>query len=147
MTQPAAIPGYVRGLLWLVGLAVTTTAGIFIGSRVLPAESVCPDFVQFYSAARLLARGQSPYDARQQAAGQHELGWDKDHHGLGIYDFMPYYYPPWLGLACIAFLTLSYPTAKIAWLVLNFEFLLFCGYQLGRLVKGVPRWVAMVAVC
>jgi hypothetical protein len=46
----------------------------------------------------------------------------------------------------MVFLPLGYPTAKIAWLVVNAELLLLSGYHLGRLLAGVPRWIALAAV-
>jgi hypothetical protein len=106
-------------------------------------QNLSPDFLQFWTAAELLASGRSPYDAMEQARVQRQLGWDKARQGLGAYDFLPYYYPPWLGLACIAFLPLGFETAKIAWLVLNVELLLLGGWLLGPLLRGVPRWISV----
>jgi len=39
------------------------------------------DFVQFWSAGKLLANGQSPYDAELQAAINAEAGWRVAHVG------------------------------------------------------------------
>ena len=123
-----------------------TSAAVAACSRLIPAEKVCPDFLQFWTAGQLLASGHSPYAAEDQARIQRQLGWNKDKQGLGIYEFLPYYYPPWLAMACMAFLPLGYPTAKVAWLVVNVELLVLSGYHLGRLMKGVPRWIALAAV-
>jgi hypothetical protein len=123
-----------------------TSAAVAACSRLIPAEKVCPDFLQFWTAGQLLASGHSPYAAEDQARIQRQLGWNKDKQGLGIYEFLPYYYPPWLAVACMAFLPLGYPTAKVTWLVLNVELLLLSGYHLGRLLEGVPRWIALAGV-
>jgi hypothetical protein len=141
-----AIRSHVRLGLCVLGLAMTTSAAVLAGARFVPTEKYGPDFVQFWTAGQLLASGHSPYNAEDQARVQRTIGWDKEKQGLGIYEFMPYYYPPWLGLACMAFLPLGYPTAKVAWLVLNVEALLLSGYHLGRLLQGVPRWIALVSV-
>jgi hypothetical protein len=81
-----------------------------------------------------------------QARVQRQLGWEKEKQGLGIYEFLPFYYPPWLAVAFVLFLPLGYPTAKVAWLVVNVELLLLSGYHLGRLMEGVPRWITLTAV-
>jgi hypothetical protein len=102
--------------------------------------------LQFWTAGQLVASGHSPYSAEDQARVQRQLGWDKEQQGLGIYEFLPYYYPPWLAIACMVFLPLGYPTAKVTWFVLNVELLLLSGYHLGRLLDGVPRWISLAAV-
>jgi hypothetical protein len=133
-------------LFWLMGFVALTSAAVVAWSRLIPSDKVCPDFLQFWTAAQLLASGHSPYAAEDQASLQRQLGWDKDKQGLGIYEFLPYYYPPWLAVACMGFLPLGYPTAKVTWLVLNAELLLLSGYHLGRLLEGVPRWISLAAV-
>jgi hypothetical protein len=102
-----------------------------------------PDVICYWSAATLLASGQDPYDADLQRRVQVEYGWDRAEHGFEIYDFLPYYYPPWFGLAWVAFLPLGFPGAKLAWLFLNVEMALGAGYLLGR---GLTRWRWLPAV-
>jgi hypothetical protein len=133
-------------LLWVIGFAVTTSVAVLASSRFIPSEKLCPDFLQFWTAGQLLASGHSPYDAEQQARVQRQLGWDKEKQGLGTYEFLPFYYPPWLAIACTVFLPLGYPTAKVTWFVVNAEVLFLSGYHLGRLLNGVPRWIALAAV-
>jgi hypothetical protein len=142
----AVIHTLARHLLWSIGFVAVTSTVVVAWSRFIPSENVGPDFLQFWTAGQLIASGHSPYAAEDQARVQRQLGWDKDKQGLGIYEFLPYYYPPWLALACISFLPLGYPTAKVTWLVLNAELLLLSGYHLGRLLEGVPRWIALAAV-
>jgi hypothetical protein len=141
-----SIPRIGKHLLWVLGFVATTGAAVIAGSQFVPSEKLCPDFVQFWTAGQLLASGHSPYSAEDQTRVQRELGWDREKQGLGTYEFLPYYYPPWLAMACMAFLPLGYPTAKVTWLVVNFELLLLSGYLLGRLLGEVPRWIALAAV-
>jgi hypothetical protein len=90
----------------------------------LGIEKVGADFLQFWTAGRLLASGRSPYDVDGQAQIHKELGWKRDVEGLGLYDFLPYYYPPWLGMVFVPLLPLGYNGAKLAWLFLNVNFML-----------------------
>jgi hypothetical protein len=66
--------------------------------------------------------------------------------GLGKYDFLPYYYPPWFAAGCAALAPLGYDGAKAAWFFLNLELLLLAGYLLRDAVPGVPRSVPPVMV-
>ena len=113
-----------RPIAGLSGLVVATILLVSLASAVIPPEKVCPDFIQFWTAATLLSSGRDPYDAALQAGVQRGLGWARADEGLALDDFLPYYYPPWLGLACVPLLPLGYPLAKITWLVLNGALLL-----------------------
>lgn len=128
------------------GFVLATVVAASIARAWIPAEKVCPDFIQFWTAAELLSSGHNPYDVGLQSDVQRGLGWDKASDGLGIYDFLPYYYPPWLGLLCVPLLPLGYPLAKITWLVLNGELLLAASYLLKDAISGNSRWVAVVFV-
>jgi hypothetical protein len=83
-----------------------------------------------------------------QASIQGSLGWDKQVNGYGVYDFLPYYYPPWLGLAFLPLLPLGYALAKLTWLVLGAEMLLLAGLLLKDRVRGLspPFVLALVAL-
>jgi hypothetical protein len=108
-----------------------------VARALLPAEGYCPDFIQFWTAARLLLDGQDPYDPALQAAIQGSLGWNRAADGLGVYDFLPYYYPPWMAFPAMPLLGLDYLTAKMAWLVLGAEALVAAGVLAAPLV-GAP---------
>ena len=129
----------------LAFVLVTCLITAIVRLRVDP-ERVSPDFIQFWTAAKLLSSGQDPYDASLQAEIQRGLGWDRSDHGLGVYDFLPYFYPPWIGLACIPLLPLGYPLAKLTWFVLNLEFLLLAAYLIAGTVQGIPRRIAVICV-
>jgi hypothetical protein len=111
---------------------------------VLPWQSLFPDVICYYSAGEILASGQSPYDVQLQTVIQGSHGWDKQSSGLGIYDFLPYYYPPWLGLVWILVLPLGYTTAKLLWFFFSVEMTLVSGFLLRPAVPAAPGWAPVV---
>lgn len=129
-----------------VALAIATVGLTIAALGVIPAEKICPDFICFWTAGELLAEQQSPYDATLETQKQLALGWDKETDGIGLYEFLPYFYPPWFGLLIVPLLPLGYATAKIAWLVINAELLLASGYLLRRCVPSLPRLVPVILV-
>lgn len=83
------------------------------------------DYIQLHASASLLASGRNPYGVPEQIQAQNALqplvaprespqpSYDQR---LG---FLPYFYPPWLALACIPLTSLPYPFAKALWVVLG----------------------------
>ncbi len=132
--------------VWLAGLTLLTAACVQGLLAIAPWEKIEPDFICYWAAGKLVASGQSPYDEALQTQIQHERGWDKATDGLGHYDFLPYYYPPWFAAGCALLVPLGYDGAKVAWFALNLELLLLAGYLLRDAVPGVPRSVPPVAV-
>jgi hypothetical protein len=130
----------------LAVFAAVTALLVALASRGIAPERVGPDFIQFWTAASLLAEGSDPYDPALQAVIQQGLGWDKVRDGFGIHEFTPYYYPPWLALAFIPLLPLGYATAKFTWLVLLAEMLLAAGWLLKDTVRGIPAPLALTVV-
>jgi hypothetical protein len=129
-----------RGMIGALSVLLATVILVAGLRLVLPANKICPDFIQFWTAAKLLCAGESPYDVAGQARVQSEYGFDRATDGAGRYDFMPYYYPPWLGVLCVSLLPLGYATARLTWFVVLFESLLLSGYLLRGLAAGLPRW-------
>src|SRR6266849_6117604 len=117
---------------------LTLVAALLVGLGVagFSWEKMFPDFICFWSAGKILASGQSPYDVQRQIDVQHAYGWDKETTGLGIYDFLPYYYPPSFGLVWVRFLPLGCTTATLLWFFRNFELTLVAGYLLRPAVPG-----------
>jgi hypothetical protein len=109
-----------------------------LGWYGLPAKSVSVDFICYFSAAKLLATGRSPYDLGNQIETQQALGWDKAKNGYGELDCLPYFYPPWFALACAAFLPLGYTAGKAAFFALNIALALSAGYLLRGTARGAP---------
>jgi hypothetical protein len=107
---------------------------------------LCPDFIQFWTAGKILAAGGDPYNADLQASIQQELGWDKRENGLGIYAFMPFYYPPWLAILCTPLGFLGFPAAKFTWFALNSLLLLTSAWLLEDSFPGVARSAVLAIV-
>ncbi len=135
------------GLTTLIGAwLLLSCLAVGILRYSVPPENVGPDFIQFWTAATLLVHREDPYDPGRQAAVQRSLGWKKAEEGLGLYDFMPYYYPPWLGLAFIALLPLGYPLAKMTWIVLAEGALIAGALLLKDTIRGLTAAVALAVV-
>ena len=135
-----------RPWIWLAGITLLTTVCVWGLLAVAPWENMVPDFVCYWAAGELIASGHSPYDVGLQAEIQRRCGWDKARDGLGRYDFLPYYYPPWFAAGCALLLPLGYQGAKIAWFFINFELLLVTAYLLRDAVPGLPRSIPLVTV-
>ncbi|HXC49412.1 MAG TPA: glycosyltransferase family 87 protein [Candidatus Limnocylindrales bacterium] len=138
--------GRLRLLTHIGAWLLMTCVAVGILRSTIPPENVGPDFIQFWTAATLLVHHEDPYDPGHQAAIQRSLGWKKSEEGLGLYDFMPYYYPPWLGLACIALLPLGYPLAKMTWIVLAADALIAGALLLKDTIRGLTAAVAIGVV-
>lgn len=141
--QPPRPPIWPRLLLQTAAFALITAVLVFQAWRSISPDNVCPDFIQFWTAAELLTSGQNPYDPALQASVQAKLGWDRATDGFGMYDYLPYYYPPWLGLAFAPFLLLGFPLAKLTWLILCTEFLVLGGLIAARAARGIGPILAV----
>jgi hypothetical protein len=125
------------------GLTLLAALTVWAGQRVLPWDKMFPDFVCFWASGKLLAAGESPYDVKAQVRVQQEYGWDKERDGARILAFLPYYYPPWVGLLCVLLVPVGFAGAKLAWFFLNVELIFLGGYLLRNAVPGVPRWIPL----
>jgi hypothetical protein len=126
-----------RSLAFLTVLAALLVWG---GRRVMPWESMFPDFICYASAGEILLMGQSPYDVELQVRIQQGHGWNRATDGFGIYDFLPFYYPPWFAFLWVLLKPLGYEGAKLVWFFLNVEFTLVTGLLLARtLGYGIGR--------
>jgi hypothetical protein len=109
-------------------------------------EKMFPDFICYWASGKILSSGGSPYDSHLQAVVQSEYGWDRQRDGLGTYDFLPYYYPPWFGLLFVPLVPLGFAGARVAWYFLNLVGALATGYLLSGTVPGVPRRLPLLLV-
>jgi hypothetical protein len=128
------------------GLTALTAFLVLGGRSVMPWGRMFPDYITYWTAGTLIARGQSPYDVDLQVDIQRDLGWDRSINGRGVLDFLPYYYPPWFALACTVLVPLGYEGGKVAWFFLNLELLFLTGFLLRDVVPGLPRSIPVVAV-
>jgi hypothetical protein len=132
--------------VWITGITLISVVCVAASVPVIPKDKLMPDFICYWTAGTLVASGQSPYDAALQTQIQEAMGWDRATDGLGKYDFLPYYYPPWFAVALTLLLPLGYEGARVAWYFLNVELLFLSGYLLSLTVTRVPRRIPVVAV-
>lgn len=130
----------------VLAFACATALLVALAWQAVPAGKACPDFIQFWTAATLLAERSDPYDAEAQATVQGGLGWDQEKDGYGLYAFLPYYYPPWLGLAVVPMLPLGFGLARVTWLVLGGQMLLASGWLLKDRVSALAPPLVLVVV-
>ena len=135
-----------RPWIWLVGITLVSVLLVRGGRAVMPWEKMFPDYITYWTAGKLVASGQSPYDVNRQFQIQRDLGWDRSIIGRGVLGFLPYYYPPWFALGCTLLVPLGFEGGKIAWFFLNLEMLFFSCFVLRDAVPGVPRSIAPAAV-
>lgn len=138
-------PARAHALRPLAGLVVQLVLVVLVARAGLRFVGTLPDFRCYWTAGVLMARVQSPYDPQGQTEVQEHYGWNKTTDGEGLYDFQPYYYPPWLGLVCVPLVPLGFGNAQLVWLALNVELVLLAGCWLSALVPGLPRRLPVVA--
>ena len=63
-----------RPWLWLAGITGLTTVLVLAGRTVMPWEKMFPDYITYWTAGKLVASGQSPYDVDRQFQIQRNLG-------------------------------------------------------------------------
>jgi len=114
---------------------------------LIPTVRVCPDLIQFWTAAQLIASAHSPYDPVLQASIQQQIGWQTATYGPEVYPFLPYYYPPWLALIYVPLLALGYAKAKFAWLVINAGLLLAAGLLFRNVARSLSATAVVLLVC
>lgn len=134
-----------RGMTWALALGLVAGLGAWALEGRLP-RNLAGDFICFWSAARIMVSGGNPYAAAAQMPVQQALGWDRTTDGDGVYEYMPYLYPPWLALLFVPLLPLGYSAAKALWLVVDAEAIFLAGWVLARTAPGVPRSIALVGV-
>lgn len=134
-----------RGLIYV---AVTAVATWLVQTSLArdAANRTGGDFIQFWCAGDILLHGGNPYDYELQASHSRAVGWDRQTHGHGRFDFMPYYYPPWLGLCCVALVPLGFTFAHALWIVLQFEAAVLSGWLLRRAGGGLSPLLCVVLV-
>src|SRR5262245_20322358 len=113
-------------------ILLTALAALLVGltAEAMPWDKFFPDVICYWAAGKLLAHGQSPYAPSAPTAVQQAAGWDRAPSGLGTYDFLPFFYPPWFGFLWLPLAPFGLHAAKVAWFFLNVQFALLAGYLL-----------------
>jgi glycosyl transferase family 87 len=130
----------------VVGLTLVAIVIVLLGRAIMPWDKMFPDFISFWAAGKLVAEGASPYDVAGQIRVQQEFGWQRAEQGFGVYDFLPYYYPPWLAVLWTLLLPLGYEGAKLTAFFLNVELLLLSAHWLRSCIPLLRPCVPMVLV-
>jgi hypothetical protein len=138
------VPLLARSLTAFVVLTLVAGAIVWLALAIVPPPAISPDALCYWTAGKLLADAQSPYDAALQTQIQREYEPNRDFTGLGIDGFLPYYYPPWFGFLWVLLLPLGYEGARTAFLFLNVLALLLTGYLLRNTVRGIAPWMPIV---
>lgn len=134
---------FLRGPLALSAAALLLA---LVGRAVLPWSTLFPDFVCYWASGKIVLAGQNLYDFPLQARIQQQAGWDMATTGFGMYEGLPYYYPPWFGFLCVLLVPLGFETAKFAFFFLNIEFAFLSGYLLRSCVPKLAAWVPALLV-
>src|SRR6516165_11301569 len=137
---------WLRTVTALAVLTAIAVVCVCVGRAVLPWDKMFPDYICYFAAGKILASGQSPYDIPLQIDIQHQYGWEKAGAGFGVYDFLPYFYPPWFAFGWVLLVPLGFEGGKIAWFFINIESALITGYLLTKMIKGVSHAIVLVTV-
>lgn len=100
------------------------------------------DFVQYWSAWRLLQQGINPYDAALMHSVQASVG-----QPPGITTMM--WNPPWVPVLLSPILDLPFETAALVWFVCNLSIMLVVGACIPRALgyQSPPLWVYGAGAC
>ena len=133
----------------VLGLSLSACAALAVAG-VAVRNGAGHDYVQFHAAASLLREGKSPYSVDGQtrvqrilreAEGPRRRDSTDPYEAIGV---LPYFYPPWLALACLPLTALAYPVAKAVWVGLGAQCLAASGYGLAELGRRpVSRTMAV----
>jgi len=122
-----------------LGMAILLLA--WLARQLLFTRYLIPsgDFIEYWSAGRLLLAGDNPYDptrllAVQQAAGRVST------RPLLMYN------PPWIFPLIIPFALLPYSISRLVWLGFQVAVLFFCASSLWRLYSGQQQrvWISWI---
>ncbi len=125
----------------LAGLAAATTFWLLLAGFILIAyRDGGVDFRAYYAASLLARRGGNPYDFAQLTPVLVEI--------TGRAGGTPYFYPPWFCVALMPLTWLSYPVARIIWLIFSGA-LFYLSLELTRRslawdIAGWRRWALYI---
>lgn len=129
----------VRTLLMTVVLAVCLGLIVLKGAKLLADPTVMPpdDFVEYYAAGKLNARGQNPYDGDLLLPIERDAGRDTD-------EPIMMWNPPWTLTVAMPIGLLPARPAQMLWLAVSLGLILLSVDRLWFLYGGDPsrRWVS-----
>src|SRR5436190_16115306 len=121
-----------RRRLLVLAVALAAAAGLFAAQQARQGEGFAAlplhDFVEYWAAGRLLARGEDPYDIDRLRELEREVGRDDD--PLLMWN------PPWALPLVILPGLLPVRTAHLLWLLFHLGVLFFCADRLWHLYEG-----------
>jgi Glycosyltransferase family 87 len=97
-----------------------------------PVDWPLDDFHEYWTAGRLNAAGDNPYDAGAMLREQRRIGWQESQPVM-------MYNPPWTLALAMPAGALSFPVARSLWLPIQILIVVWCASQLWRLYGGSPR--------
>jgi Glycosyltransferase family 87 len=116
-----------RLLLRAILLAGLVAAIIWLSREHVPA--LTDDFIAYWSAARLLARGGDPYDPASLLAVQQSVGWP---HATPL----PVWYGPWIVALSAPIGLLPYWPGRVGWMIAQIVLLLGAASITWRVYDG-----------
>ncbi len=149
MTAPPVSTASLRHWLMAVVAALTLVAAVPMQKerqQLTDGTFAMNDAIQFWCAGNLIRQGRSPYEIEGQATISAAAGWDRETTGIGRYDFMPYYYPYWVGLAVAPLTLLDFETFTATWTVLQYASLLMASVLLCQIPERFPRLLTGVLI-
>ena len=96
-------------------------------------------YIQYRAAGSLLLMGRNPYDKEEQSRLQGPVLRPEVR-------LLPYFYPPWLALACAPLSLFPYPAANVIFLFLICLCLVLAGALLHSVASGLSLWATVMLV-
>lgn len=129
-----------KTLLRTASLIVLLVVLVMIAYRVRPASIGGSDFSGYWTCARLLLRGEDPYDVDNILKVQREAYPDRDYPMFA-------WNPPWLGVLLLPLAALPFPEATTIWMLINVSLIMISSLGIWWLFDGpysTPRlWLAL----
>ena len=118
---------------WAVAAICLAVFGLQAAWLTWSGHVAADDFVQYWTAGRLVASGESPYEPAQVLALQRSAGWDE-----GAPLMMSN--PPWALALAMPLGAPNYPTARLGWLALSLGAVVLSIGYLWRSQGGSGPW-------
>jgi hypothetical protein len=127
-----------RSWLMIGALVIAAAACSWYLTHVASLQALgLGDYIAYWSAGRVIARGGNPYSPEELLPLQEELGWPDDWP-----DIM--YYPPWTLALVMPFGMLPFWASRLTWLLVHASIVVWCADRLWLYFGGptCKRWLA-----